>query len=203
MSKIIKRIIRTGKEQTAIVTFSNVYNTTSSELAFKFCISSHRIAHGGFLLRVIAYRPARRWRTVLAKGRIWFINMMNDYESKVSRDESSLRSNIPWSMGGRGGLRILWRIQIVTLRSYSVPGKPFSCAFHVQWKMKPDPVFLWACRSPLQDLSRISPSPNGDSQASLPPRPCDTVRNFCRGKRISRNLICPLTELPAPDLHWV
>ena len=71
---------------------------------------------------------------------------------------ASLHSNIPGST--RRPLRILWRIQIVIPRLYSVPCKPFPRVFHVQWKMKPDPVYL-------TDLSRGStrfiarPSPAG------------------------------------------
>lgn len=56
--------------------------------------------------QVIVYRMPTK------KGRIWFINMMNDNEGKVSTEELTLRSNI---RRGLAGLRIFWRIQIVTL----------------------------------------------------------------------------------------
>lgn len=142
------------------------------------------VAYGDpFSRQVIVYRMPTK------KGRIWFINMMNDNEGKVSTEELTLRSNIP------RGLRIFWRIQIVSLSlslSFGLCSPlrdPFSRAFHVQWKMKPDPyMYLRTCRWTLQDLSRIPRSANA-LLATL----SRASKNFCSlEKRISGNLICPL-----------
>ena len=95
------------------------------------------------------------------KGRIWFINMMNDNEGKVSTKELTLRSNIPRGLASVFSDEYKLLLSLSLSLSLSLVRNPFSRAFHVQWKMKPDPyMYLRTCRCTLQDLSRIPRSAN-------------------------------------------
>lgn len=131
------------------------------------------------------------------KGRIWFINMMNDNEGKVSTEELTLRSNIP------RGLASVFSDEYKLFLSLSLSRPPFAPARPVFARLSRTMENETRSRVPT-DLSLHSARfiANSSFGKRFARDPVARIEEFLlAGKRISRNLICPLAVGKASRLE--